>query len=110
MDSLKKIVMVVACISMAGCASTKQLSRDTGNGATIFANDSYRKLEQRLIADYLDQSRLEEQELAEEVMVYNNNDELEYRGEMENNVAKKLVRKGDLLIAIYHMHIYRINK
>lgn len=97
---------------LASCASVNQVAQQNSSDEKTIEVSGFDLLEQKLIEEYLAHTNLEQlqQEEEEEVLVYNLRDELEYQGKAKNTDARILILKGDFLIDMNNMQIYRINK
>jgi hypothetical protein len=104
-------VLFVLCLLLIGCASINQLAQQNEPDNPALAEDNYKLLEQKLIEDYLAHADLDQiQQEEDEVVIYNVRDELEFRGKAQSTDAKIWVLKGDFLIDLNNIQIYRLSK
>jgi hypothetical protein len=104
-------VLILLCLFMIGCSSINQLTQQNDADKKAVALENYKLLEQKLIEDYLAQANLDQiQQEEDEVVIYNVRDELEFRGKAYTTDARLWVLKGDFLIDLNNIQIYRINK
>lgn len=99
--------VLLAALAISGCVSVKV----SNSVSTPPASGNYHDLEAALIEEYLHESALfAYNQESDEVVIYNQTDELEYAGKPESPDARLLILKGDLLFDARHTSVYRINR